>query len=69
MNLNGTSSSFDGNTGATASLTQNFAIEDKISHKVDNSALGLVRVKANELFVTIDDSNELSIYVKLLIIL
>ena len=36
--INATSVSFGGVTGATATLAQNFAIEDKIVHKVDNSA-------------------------------
>ena len=39
--IDATSVSFDGVTGATATLAQNFAIEDKIVHKVDNSSLGL----------------------------
>ncbi len=50
--LDATTTSFDGETGSTASLAQNFTIEDKILHKLDNLALGLVRVKADELFVT-----------------
>lgn len=52
-NIDATTASFDGNTGGSASLPQNFAIEDKIMHKVDNISLGLVRVKAAELFVTL----------------
>ena len=51
-NIDATGVSFDGQTGATATLAQNFAIEDMIVHKLDNSSLGLVRVKAAELFVT-----------------
>ena len=51
-NLDATGTTFDGQTGATASLAQNFAIEDKIVHKIDNSALGFVLVKANNDFVT-----------------
>lgn len=50
--IDATSVSFDGLTGATATLAQNFAIEDKVVHKVDDSSLGLVRVKAGEIFVT-----------------
>ena len=52
VDIDATSVSFDGQTGATATLAQNFAIEDKIVHKVDNISLGLVRVKASEIFVT-----------------
>ncbi len=51
-NLTATSATFGGLTGAAANLAQNFAIEDKIVHKVDNSALGFVLVKANHDFVT-----------------
>ncbi len=36
----------------TATLAQLFAIEDLVKHKVDNSALGLVRVKALNIYVT-----------------
>ncbi|MCB0203786.1 MAG: hypothetical protein KDH89_03060 [Anaerolineae bacterium] len=52
VDIDATGVSFDGQTGATATLAQNFAIEDKVVHKVDNNSLGLVRVKANEIFVT-----------------
>ncbi|WP_162628162.1 right-handed parallel beta-helix repeat-containing protein [Arcticibacterium luteifluviistationis] len=47
-----TAASFDGKMGATASLAENFAIEDKITHKLDDNALGFVSVKANNDFVT-----------------
>ncbi|MCR9063534.1 MAG: right-handed parallel beta-helix repeat-containing protein [Cytophagales bacterium] len=49
--------SFDGKTGATASKVENFDIEDKVSHKVDDATLGLVRVKSKELFVTTNSGN------------
>ncbi|MBK7408005.1 MAG: right-handed parallel beta-helix repeat-containing protein [Saprospirales bacterium] len=52
--LDGTAVSFDGNTGATATLAQNFAIEDKIVHKIDDGALGYVSVKADHDFVTVN---------------
>ncbi|MFZ4751576.1 MAG: hypothetical protein ACOYMM_13850, partial [Phycisphaerales bacterium] len=42
-----------GKTGATATLAQNYDIEDKVSHKLDDSALGLVRVKASNVFVAV----------------
>jgi len=51
-NLDATGVSFGGLTGATASLAQNYAIEHKLTHKLDNTALGLARVKAGEVFVT-----------------
>ncbi|HLP95075.1 MAG TPA: right-handed parallel beta-helix repeat-containing protein [Saprospiraceae bacterium] len=51
-NLNGMTATYAGTTGAMKSLTDNFATEDKILHKVDNLTLGLVRVKAGEIFVT-----------------
>ena len=34
-----------------------FAIEDKVLHKIDDAALGLVRVKEDELFVTLNSYN------------
>src|SRR5690606_26758084 len=43
---------FDGVTGASATLAQNFSIEDKIIHKMDDGSFGLVRVKIGELFTT-----------------
>jgi len=43
---------FTGVTGGSASLTANFTIEDKIVHDIDNDALGFVRVKAANTFVT-----------------
>jgi len=51
-NLNGLTALFDTKTGATATLTENFTIEDKIVHKIDDGALGFVSVKLNEDFVT-----------------
>jgi parallel beta-helix repeat protein len=50
--LDATGVTFDGHTGATATLAQNFAIEDKIQHAVDDASLGFVRVKAGNVFVT-----------------
>ncbi|GBL34520.1 serine-rich adhesin for platelets [Filimonas sp.] len=50
--LDATTASFDGNVGSSASLAQNYAIEGKISHKVDNATRGLVRVKASNIYVT-----------------
>jgi hypothetical protein len=43
---------FTGVTGNVASLTANFTIEDKIVHDIDNDALGFVRVKDDNVFVT-----------------
>ena len=51
-NIDATSATFGGKTGATASLSENFTIEDKIVHKIDNNALGFVTVKANNDFIT-----------------
>lgn len=50
--LDAISASFDGNTGATASLAQNFSIEDKITHSTDDLSVGFVRVKSGNVFVT-----------------
>ena len=50
--INATTATFDGQTGASATLAQNFAIEDKIIHKLDTVTLGFVTVKAANDFVT-----------------
>ncbi|MBX9582848.1 MAG: right-handed parallel beta-helix repeat-containing protein [Gemmataceae bacterium] len=50
--LAATAATFGGVTGATATAGQLFAIEDKITHEVDNATLGFVEVKANHVFVT-----------------
>jgi hypothetical protein len=50
--IDATGASFDGQTGATATLAQNFAIEDRITHALDDATLGFVRVKAGNVFVT-----------------
>ncbi|MBU3678814.1 MAG: T9SS type A sorting domain-containing protein [Candidatus Kapabacteria bacterium] len=51
-NISAESASFDGKTGATATLAQNFDIEDKITHNLDNATTGGVRVKTSNIFVT-----------------
>ncbi len=43
---------YEGVDSTTATLAQLFATEDKILHKVDNSVLGFVRVKAANVYVT-----------------
>jgi parallel beta-helix repeat protein len=50
-NLDATGASF-GAGGMVDSAAEGLAVEDKLTHKLDTSALGLVRVKANELYVT-----------------
>jgi filamentous hemagglutinin family protein len=50
--INANNVTFDGIKGADASLSQLFAIEDKITHAIDNSQLGFVRVNANNVYVT-----------------
>jgi hypothetical protein len=55
--LDATGVTFDGHTGATATLAQDFAIEDKIQDAVDDASLGFVRIKAGNMFVTPASSN------------
>ncbi|WP_425617659.1 autotransporter-associated beta strand repeat-containing protein [Anatilimnocola sp. NA78] len=55
--LNATAVTFGGLTGAGATNTQNFAIEDKITNAIDDGSLGYVRVKANNVFVTPNSFN------------
>lgn len=51
-NIDATAVSFDGKLGSAMSLAELFAAEDKIDHKIDNSALGFVTVKASNAYVT-----------------
>jgi hypothetical protein len=55
--IDATGARFDGQTGATATLAQNFAIEDRLTHAVDDGSLGFVRVKAANVFVTPNSFN------------
>jgi parallel beta-helix repeat protein len=56
--LDATSSTFDTVNGATAAESELFDIEDKITHKLDDTALGLVRVKATNVYVSTTGSLE-----------
>ncbi|MDD1769476.1 MAG: hypothetical protein LUO79_00145, partial [Methanomassiliicoccales archaeon] len=51
-NIDATAVLFEGNTGENSTLGQNFAIEDKVWHALDESGLGLVRWTAGNLYVT-----------------
>lgn len=48
----GSTSTFEGISGPTGTLAQNFTIEDKIVHKIDNGALGFVTVNDGHTYVT-----------------
>src|SRR6185369_6028897 len=50
LEVNGTAATFGGLTGGAATSAQNFAIEDKVVHAVDDAGLGFVRVKAGNVF-------------------
>ncbi|HLO85699.1 MAG TPA: CHAT domain-containing protein [Nostocaceae cyanobacterium] len=50
--IDATNVTFDGVKGANPSLSQLFAIEDKITHGLDDPTLGLIRVNANNIYVT-----------------
>lgn len=51
-NVNATNATFGGVAAASATLAQQFAIEDKVLHAIDAATLGFVRVKTGEVFVT-----------------
>jgi hypothetical protein len=51
VEIDGTAASFGGVVGG-GTLAQSFAIEDKLRHALDDSAVGHLRFKANEVFVT-----------------
>ncbi|MFN7471418.1 MAG: hypothetical protein ACK5S9_07190, partial [Roseiflexaceae bacterium] len=59
--LDATAVSFDGVASPTASVANFHAIEDKILHKQDDSALGMVRVTAGTLYTTATGSIQRSI--------
>jgi hypothetical protein len=50
--LDATAVSFDAVLGNAATNAQNFAIEDKVFHEIDNNTVGLVMAKTNQVFVT-----------------
>ena len=50
--IDATGVTFDGLTGATATPAQNFAIEAKITDRLDNSSLGYVQIKAGTVFIS-----------------
>ncbi|RMG55712.1 MAG: hypothetical protein D6722_27510, partial [Bacteroidetes bacterium] len=50
--MDATGVSFDGLTGTTGTQADNFAIEDKVLHGIDDGALGFVTVLASHAFVT-----------------
>lgn len=51
-NIDATNVTFLGKTGATATKAENFAIEDKVFHKLDNAGQGLVTWHEGNLYVT-----------------
>jgi len=54
VNLDAQNNTFGGASPAAMTLTQLFAVEDRIVHKIDNNVLGFVLVKANNDYVTVN---------------
>jgi hypothetical protein len=52
VEIDATAVSFNGSTGAGKTTAQNYATEDKITHGVDDSGRGFVRVRAGNVFTT-----------------
>ena len=52
LTIDATSVSFDGLTGASMTLAQRFAVENKIVHRIDYNGGGFIRIKADEAYVT-----------------
>ncbi len=50
--IDATGVSFDGLTGATAAVAQDFAVEDKITDSLDDATLDYVKIAAGDVFVT-----------------
>ncbi len=50
--LNATAVTFAGNTGTTGTTAQNYAVEAKLHHEVDDPTLGFVEILANNVFVS-----------------
>ncbi|HMY76624.1 MAG TPA: hypothetical protein PLQ88_32695, partial [Blastocatellia bacterium] len=57
LTINATAVTFDGLTGAAATVAQNLAIEDKIKHAIDDPSLGFIRVKTGGIFITANSFN------------
>ncbi|MBP6820549.1 MAG: hypothetical protein KA368_03350, partial [Acidobacteria bacterium] len=57
LTINATAVTFDGLTGAAATVAQNLTIEDKIKHALDDPSLGFIRVKTGGIFVTANSFN------------
>ncbi len=51
-NVDATTVLFDGKLGSEMTLPELYAVENKIQHRLDNAALGLVRVNAANVYVT-----------------
>ncbi len=54
--IDATTVEFDGKLSSAMNAAELFAVEDRIDHKVDLSTLGLVTVKANNVYVTPNSS-------------
>ncbi len=50
--VNATAATFAGNTGSSGTITQNYAVETKLHHAIDDTTLGFIQIKANNVFVT-----------------
>ncbi len=57
LTINATAVTFNGLTGATATTAQNFAIEDKLKHAIDDPSLGFILVKTGAVFTTVNSFN------------
>jgi autotransporter-associated beta strand protein len=52
VEIDGTAATFGGLTGTAATVAQNYAIEDKLTHAIDDASLGFVRVETGHVYVT-----------------
>lgn len=57
VEINGTAATFGGLLGSATTVAQDYAIEDKLTHAVDDGSLGFVRVEAGRVYVTPNSFN------------
>src|SRR5207248_4107252 len=50
--INGRGVTFDGILGNSVTISQGYALEDRLSHAIDDGSLGFVRIQTGSVFVT-----------------
>src|SRR5678815_663610 len=58
--ISGQATTFNGSLASAMTVPQNYALEDKLTHAIDNSTLGFIRVFNGHVFVTPNSFTSLS---------